>query len=336
MELCYRNNTKSLFKKYAHLITYFANLGIGRDYLGIPKGKVALLLPNGYHLYDRGVYRATFYTRPVFVPKLYKSLVALDRVAMWIKGFDEAMKILTWQTGLSSSMPALIRSVNLTITTFFPDPNPETATVDGTAERSGVDETFTTIRAGAGVNADDSAATMNVCRLIATATTDQFSRLGRGFFLFDTSSIPDSEEINSAVFSLIKDASSSTGLGDTNADLVASTPASNTAIAAGDYGNVGSTRFATGNSISSMNTGSYNDWNLNSSGLANITTTGISKFAVRLKWDFDNSFTGTWASTAETDFNAPSADTADTTSDPKLVVTHGVVTEDQGGVLLLS
>ena len=51
-ELCYANNTRSLFRKYKHLVTEFANNQLGRDYLSIPnfRQRISLLTPQGYHL----------------------------------------------------------------------------------------------------------------------------------------------------------------------------------------------------------------------------------------------------------------------------------------------
>ena len=151
MELCYRNNPNSLFRKYARLVSWFARTGIGRDYLGVPRD-ISLMLPNGYHQTDDGRnVRATFYSRAVFAPKLYPALARLDTVQQWLKDFKEAKQLLAWELGLTRNMPALAKAVMLAQATFNPNADPESTSVDGIAGRKpAAAEVWATIRAGAG------------------------------------------------------------------------------------------------------------------------------------------------------------------------------------------
>lgn len=328
-EFSYTNNSDSLFRKYHELVTEFANSKSGRDLLGIPnfKDKIWLLTPNGYHRqtyqnkhgYERYV---EFYSRPIFSSLLTPALQYIDDILPWIKNFDEALRILHFETGSIQKVPEIVKSINLTVTTTNPDPNPESTSVDGNVAREGVNETFGTIRAGAGTTAYPSNALLHAYYLNSTTTSNQYEGLYRFIALFDTASIPDGDSISAGTFSLYG-RSQTTALGNQACALVASTPASNTDLVAADYGQTGSTRFAT--DLSSWNTAAYNDWTLNASGLAAISKTGVSKFATRSANDLDNS-APTWASADSSNYGCYAADQADTTNDPKLATTHDTTT----------
>ncbi len=205
--------------------------------------------------------------------------------------------------------------------TAYPDPDPETTTIDGHVRRSGVDQTFSAIRSGAGTNQSSTSAAQTVAQMIATTTTDQFERLVRFIMLFDTGSVSSPDTVDSVTCSLYGTAKSN-GLGSTGLDLdiVNSSPASNTALAASDYGNVGTTVYGSV-AYSSYSASAYNDITLSTTA---VTKAGITKLGARLSWDTDNSFGGTWASGAQTYFSANNADQTGTTNDPKLVVVYTV------------
>lgn len=211
--------------------------------------------------------------------------------------------------------------------TVYPDAHVETSTVDGRVTRNGVDQAFGTIRAGAGVEADDSTGEMNVAKIVASSTSNQYADVTRSIFLFDTSSLPDDAVISAATFSFWKTAANDTLTAGASAnstlELVAATPASNTALVAADFAQVGSTSFGSSAVHNSLNNGAYNDITLNATGIAAISKTGITKFAIRYKWDLDNTTTGiTWGSGGEIRTVISYAETADTTQDPKLVITY--------------
>jgi hypothetical protein len=196
--------------------------------------------------------------------------------------------------------------------TFYPDANPESTTFDGWVRAySNNFNTARTTSTGNDTN-DYDASTVN----------HQFSYgsgnyyIVRTFFLFDTSSIPDGDTITSATFSWYFNSDTDGGnANDTNLALVSSDPASNTAIATGDYDATGSTSFGTMDAWTTN--GQYNDITLNASGLANISKTGISKFAIVNANDL--------SATAPNGLNQKRcymADNTGTDKDPKLVVTY--------------
>ena len=206
--------------------------------------------------------------------------------------------------------------------TVYPDADPESATVDGTAGRASVDETFATIRGGAGTQ-NNSTSTNNPISISSSGTSDQFSAMNRGFTLFDTSALTADATISNAVLSLAF-SSKNNELGAPVLHATSSAPASNTNLVNGDYAIAGF-----GSSFGSIayadvtaDSTTYNDITLSSPDNGKISKTSITKLGLLLGWDINNSFTGTWASGVNSRFNFINAETAGTSADPKLVVTY--------------
>ena len=147
----------------------------------------------------------------------------------------------------------------------------------------------------------------------------------RSIFVYDTSSIPDSDTIDSATNShYIIDSSSSDNDGDDWINIYLATPADPAVLVTGDYDQVGEVAQATQIDITSIATGAYKDWTLNATGLGNISKTGNTILGAREGHDVLNSEVLTDAS--GNIVNSRHADTAGTTQDPKLVVVHAAVT----------
>lgn len=197
----------------------------------------------------------------------------------------------------------------------YPDANPETSTFDAYVGRGSVDETFATIRAGAGNIRNDSASTQNVGFLWASTTSNRFQNLRRGIFLFDTSSISSGATINSVTLSLYgsyKDNS----IGSTDLVVVNCTTASNTSVNNSDFANVGSTEYG------SIAYGDFDaaGWNVITLSTSAVVKAGITKLATRLRWDLANSFSGTWSSNVSTVFQVYNADNG--SNKPTLTVNY--------------
>ena len=193
------------------------------------------------------------------------------------------------------------------------------STVDGRVWRNG-NETFPVIRNGSGSFSADSLTT-GVLILWAYPSTNNYQQLNRGIALFDTSTIGNEPTIDSATLSIYAYYKDNT-MGSTNFHIASSTPTSNTALVARDFAQIGRISFGS-LAYASVSTSAYSAISLNSSGLGAISKTGVSKFSFQLGWDIDNSTTGlTWVNGAETGYWIYYADTADTSQDPKLVVTY--------------
>ena len=205
----------------------------------------------------------------------------------------------------------------MTTSTTYPDAHAESTSVDGYTTRSGVNQTFANIIAAAGTGADDASTTAIVAGLRSRPTSNQFSRIYRGFLLFDTSGIPASATINSITLSLRGSAKAGDLNGGSAPDLeiVASTPASNTAIASGDHLSVGTTVYGSV-SYASFSTAGYNDITLS----GGVTKAGITKLGCRLSWDRSGTFGGTWVSDATTSFTIYTSDYG--SNKPTLVVDY--------------
>lgn len=223
-----------------------------------------------------------------------------------------------------------------TTSTFYPDPDPESATVDGMAFQlygAGSGVAWATIIAAGGTNADDSSASETIMQIREDTASNTWRVLLRSIFLFDTSAIPDTDTISSATFSIVGTAKTDAGTPITpNIDVYTSAPASNTAIVAGDFDSLGSIS-QTGSPITyaGFSTSGYNDFAFNATGIGNISKTGVSKFGLR-NANYDVAAIAPAWSAGGTDhmFNGKFAETADTTEDPKFVAVHATPSLSNG------
>lgn len=223
--------------------------------------------------------------------------------------------------------PTFQTDVGFAYDTFWPDSSAETTTVDG---HCGVNDgvactnsySWSGLRTASGTLASDSATTLSVVDIQSCSTTDAWRQIRRAIFTFDTSPIPDANEIATATLSVYGSAKADALSITPNVNVYSSTPASNTAVASGDYANTGSTTFSTAIAYSSFSTAAYNDFTLNSNGIANISKTGVSKFCLKNQnYDGDNS-APTWSSALESYINIHSAENGDISQSPKLVLTY--------------
>ena len=141
------------------------------------------------------------------------------------------------------------------------------------------------------VNNTDNEHSMIIAFFGLTGSSLERYTIRRSWFAFDTSSIPDTDTISSATFTIYGSGRASEDDSGTTVDVVSATTTSGTEIAVGDFGNTGSTVFAD-KAISAWDTtdGNPNDFTLNASGIANISKTGLSKFAIKAGIDTDNNF----------------------------------------------
>lgn len=335
-----RINENQWFKTQQPLLLWMANQDYGRDLLCIPKNFPKIIEISKKHI-----------TGHLGFEKVGKDQYIQRKISDFRMGSKWANIIRhRWQEfqAYAQEYYALQRkpvffpvsprwNFAYTTSTFYPDPSPESTSVDGRAGHGtggAYNDTFANIIAAAGDGASDGDADTTAVYLAASTTTNQFATLYRGIFLFDTSSLPDTDTINSGTFSLWGTAKSN-GLGGADLHLVSSAPASNTAVVAGDYDSLGSTSY--GNvayaSFDATNT-VYTDITINATGLATVSKTGDTKFGCKNSWDQAGSFTGSWASGAEDNLNSKFADQAGTSNDPKLVIVHSAAATAANFMLL--
>lgn len=201
--------------------------------------------------------------------------------------------------------------VGNTTDTYYPDPNVEVTSVDGYIENYQDPGTCSTMSTEAsGTSANDTGTSINGLQY-SDGGTD--CNLQRGVTLFDTSSIPDTDSISSAVVSLNGQFKANTNSYSIRAVTVA--PASNTALAATDFNTFGTTAIANEITLASFSTTGYNDFTITD--LTKISKTSVTKIGWRLTGDISAA-----SPTGQNYAQSNSADTAGTTSDPKLVVVH--------------
>lgn len=193
--------------------------------------------------------------------------------------------------------------------------------VDGRLRRHSVNETLATIRAGAGSDASDTTTVLDP-GISASTTTNQFGQLNRALVFFDTAALTSAAVISAASF---------TGTGTNKNNGLGGSPkwrlgsgnaASNSALAASDFAqaNFGTTSFGELDYASFSSSGA-NVINLNASGLAAISKTGITKLSLQCDWDQDNSFGGSWSSGQSMFMIVSSADGA---TAPVLSITYTI------------
>lgn len=213
--------------------------------------------------------------------------------------------------------------------TAYPDPNPETTTVDGRVQYFNSSGVWST---GQSATDGTSAADSNAADYLQVYhRTGSNLGIDRGFFLFNTAALTSVATISAATFSIYPDQK-----GDENNDshgfwnVVQSNPASNTALSTADYDQCGDavtspTKGATDVDTTGITINAYVDFALNATGQGWISKTGVTKLGVRNGQDMDNANPGN--SSDGQYLHVLFADTAGTTTDPKLVVTYSTAVD---------
>ena len=311
------------------------NTDYGRDLLCIPKSYPKIVEISKRHIKS---YLGYWNRRHYFLSDFRIGAKWANVIRFQWKEFQKYAQEYYRQTWkLPIFLPvAPIRGYAYVEDTFFPDPSPETTSVDGSCLNNANGSTWSTEHDRASVtagNAEDSNTELFGARCDKGA--DPNFVISRSFTLFDTSSIPDGNTIDSSTYSLFGFAKNDQG---SSVAPVQSSPASDTAIVGDDmdaFVNLHSdTVGATAITIAAWSTTAYNDFTLNATGRGWISKTGISKFGFRQSKDYSEGTGHANAPTATaSDYAQPrAADTAGTGNDPKLVVNHSVA----GGATLFN
>ncbi len=156
--------------------------------------------------------------------------------------------------------------------------------------------TFSAIRAGAGNYVYENQ-NLGDYHLVASATTDQFTRLYRDIYTFDTSEIGTATLLDAILY--LKYYYKTTGLGSNYGyGFTGCSPGDKTDLAASDFETFLNTRLTADIPCSTFDAYTFYGFALNAAGLAYINKTGYTSLMGRLSWDIDSIFGGSWASGA--------------------------------------
>ncbi|MFA6963897.1 MAG: BspA family leucine-rich repeat surface protein [Patescibacteria group bacterium] len=223
---------------------------------------------------------------------------------------------------------------------YYPNTHTEVTSVDGYTYSSRSNWDWASIRSGGYSAADDG--TSGDMAAIAAGNNAAWAYVSRSAFLFDTSSIPNTATISAANFSVY----GAYKMGDpsgwnSSLGLYSSNPSSNTSLQASDYDTFGTTAFASAIPYASYNDMGYNDFAMNASGLAAISTSGVTKLGLRITADAADSQPTINADYDSVYFYGYFAENDGTALDPKLTVTYsggntisGTIYDGIGGSVL--
>jgi len=319
------------FEKYQHWLLQLANTNEGRDILFLPPWR----------------------THPYPIVGLRKQVVRFylgrwDGLEHWQSEFHIGAKWgnvirYRWQEVGKAINQTVLRSIldylpaytkdgrllhpvgGATTSLFYPDPSPESTSVDGTAyaHTGGAGGTFAALRAADGYGSADDSPLDDMGRLLASTTTDRYNGIHRQFLLFDTSALGSGDTIDSGTVTLTSDSTVADSFGDDTV-LTDSNPISNDDIVTDDYQRMVTTTEQASNRIDvGAFSGATHVYTLNAAGIATVTAArdGITKFGGRVSSDQDNS-APTWTSDGQSTPRYYAAETSGTSSDPKLTVVH--------------
>ncbi len=201
--------------------------------------------------------------------------------------FVSAIKFDTPIPSFLTGYPVSIRDS----TTFYPDANPESTSVDGYVRRDTTNEAWTTKVNGAGTGSADSD---NSCYMyISGGTTNTWNDNVRPILIFDTSDLEDTISILDANFyfrTVTKTDSLDVHDQISWAPYTVSTTA-NTSLIASDYNRANwsySTPLAPSMNYTDLTVDAWSDFEFNSAGLGAISKTGVTKLGILSNFDSSN------------------------------------------------
>jgi hypothetical protein len=207
--------------------------------------------------------------------------------------------------------------VGHTTDTYYPQSGEGGAntTTDGLQDTDTTSVSWATAIASGGGRSFDTVVTDPFIFWRDGTSANTFRYVRRSGFTFDTSAIADADNIDSATFTLVGTDKADPVSNTPNINVYTFAPANAADFVAGDFDSYGSTALSTTISYASWNTAGSNNFALNSTGLAEVSKTGVTKLGASAPTyggsGSDTSLVGDWADEG-----------AGTTNDPKLVVVH--------------
>jgi len=208
--------------------------------------------------------------------------------------------------------------------TVYPDPTGGTpATFSAFCYYTAGDSSWATMRDATVANSGPNYDGPWLGYITSGSASNTWRELLRMFMTFNTAALTSSALISAATLSLYYISADDGSFASCGINIGAATPASNNVLVVEDYDQVADTLFSSTIRYNAFGAG-YNDFAFNASGIANISKTGISRFAAReANHDMANS-PPTWASLTNDAVQVRYANYAGTSADPKLVITYTV------------
>lgn len=303
-----------LFVKYQRALLWFCNTGIGKKYINIggqPKGlPVIAIRADSVDFLDKNTVRMFVYPMgskgSQFVQKFGAVLLFVERLwrtwknlKIFLRYPEIAYQIYQAFIRVASVefAPALMPMMMGTITDYYPDANPETYTFDGAMFSSW--SSWATVRAAAtsdvNYTKDDQASGYGGGIVGNRFDGGSSYMIIRAILLFRYTIPSGTTGISGKISQYFTSVSNNDPDAYAYVGVVTSAPASNTAIATGDYDSLGTVLQANAIANADIVTSSYNDMPLNSTGLASLTVDGayhILKLGYKEGHDINNNAPG--------------------------------------------
>ena len=207
-------------------------------------------------------------------------------------------------------MSPLSGVASATTTSFYSASGSGSGSTDGVVARHGVDETWATLRAGAGTAVSTVVNDLTVF-IQSTTTSNQWQQINQSILTFDTSSLPNDAIITSVTLSLYGETKTDNLSISPEINVYGASPASDDDLVTADYGTVGATAYCdTPIGYAGWNTGTpgtANTFIFNLSGIAAVSLVGDTKLGLRNNFDASGT-PPTWSSNKSSDINPWSAD----------------------------
>ena len=284
MELKDLKFDRDFFDRHQERLVRFANSWIGQRFFrfhdalqGIKGVKVCAIGENSVSHSERLTIRNDELIRE------RKTTFSVDRhFAMCLENAYAFIKKLI-PVGIASALvdsQALVLVMG-TVGTFYPEAQVASNAGDGTAKYA-PSASWATVHDGAGTNAQAGTYAALACYCSGSGNNWEFNQ--RMFTHFYTASLPDTCVISAVDLKLYTHATNDPNDEFSANIVIVESTATATTIATSDYQEYLTTSFAS-KACSSISKNSNYTWSLNASGIANVSKTGVSKFAVM--YDFD-------------------------------------------------
>lgn len=316
LDVAHRIDEKIWFEAFQPLLLRMARTNEGRALMGLPQNlpMITKLSPSSILAaeYDYGILQCR--SGSVYAREIRKNWKEFQKFAQSFYETEMNGKPATMLLGPIFAFGAHA------IFTFYPVPG-QFSPVDGRVSYFNSDPWNTTHNAANGTDVLDT----NDSLMIGAQSGD--FGISRTIIVFNTVDWPDAEEIDSAKGSLY--INSVTNTDDDGTDYIAvvsAAPASNSALALGDYDSLGTTPYSDSIDLGTISSSATEDWTLNATGIAAIDVDGFTQLGMREGHDIENA-----TPSGNNTIDAASADDADPEKAPKLELTY--VASGGGGIV---